>query len=71
MNSFIKRWIDDLILEIDGEFSAITIRDKIYERKGMKYLESTTSIGAYLSKHKDLLKIEDYSSRRTYRRKEQ
>ena len=70
MNKFLQRWIDDLIPEMQDGFSANQMKDKLFDYgKTLKYLENTTSIGAYLAKHKDLVMIKDARNKRTYWRK--
>ena len=52
MNKFLQKWIDDLIPEMQDGFSASQMKDKLFDYgKTLKYLENTTSIGAYLARH--------------------
>ena len=67
MNKFLQRWIDELIPEMHDGFSANQMKDRLIDYgKTLKYLENTTSIGAYLSKHRSLLTVIDQKNKRTY-----
>tara|TARA_R100001369_G_scaffold89313_1_gene126815 strand:- start:370 stop:588 length:219 start_codon:yes stop_codon:yes gene_type:complete len=50
MNKHCIRWADEIIKEMDGTFSAKTIKDKLIEKHGTKYVVNTISIGQYLTR---------------------
>ena len=68
MNSYISKRIDALIPEMEDGFSAKNMYDKILDSENisMRYMENTTAIGSYLSKHGKLRTMVDFSRRRTY-----
>ena len=51
MNKHCIRWANEIIKDIDGTFSAKTIKDKLIEKHGTKYVVSTISIGVFLSRN--------------------
>jgi hypothetical protein len=70
MNTNMKRWIREAIAEMDGEFTAKTIRQKIVEKRGTSpYIGNNTAIGWFLNKHcTDVVQICKGHSSKTYRR---
>tara|TARA_R100000353_G_scaffold50505_1_gene40033 strand:- start:6556 stop:6780 length:225 start_codon:yes stop_codon:yes gene_type:complete len=67
MNKFLQKWIDELIPEMQDGFSANQMKDRLIDHgKTLKYLENTTSIGYYLSKHGSLMTVLDQKNKRTY-----
>lgn len=70
MNKFLERWIEELIPKMEDGFSSIQMKDRLIDYgKTLKYLENTTSIGSYLSRHPHLIVVVDAKNRRTYWRK--
>ena len=52
MNKFFADKILAVLENADGVFTANQIRDRVINQFGyMRYIENTTSVGAFLSKH--------------------
>ena len=70
MNTHMKRWIKEAILEMDGDFTAKTILQKIVDKRGTSpYIGSTTGIGWFLNKHCNNIKqVCNGNATKTYRR---
>ena len=65
-----KRWIKEAILEMDGDFTAKMILEKIVERRGTSpYVGSVTGIGWFLTKHcNNIEQVCNGHASKTYRR---
>tara|TARA_R100000734_G_C3291883_1_gene83612 strand:- start:612 stop:836 length:225 start_codon:yes stop_codon:yes gene_type:complete len=71
MNSFLSKKIDKEIPNMPDGFSAAQMKDRMVDKmKTLRYLENTTTIGSYLSRHSKLITIVDDRNKRTYWRTE-
>ena len=52
MNTHIKRWIDELVLSLDigEEFFAMSIKEKLIEKRGTTFVCDNAAIGWYLNR---------------------
>ena len=67
MNGIFKRWIDEELKNIKGEFTPKGILAKIVEKRGTNhYIGNSNSIARYLTTHNDFERIDE--KKRIYRR---
>jgi hypothetical protein len=68
MNKICTRWAKKIIAEIDGPFTAMTIREKLIEKHGTNYVASNISIGQFLARN--CIVIGKRNERLTYKKRE-
>ena len=68
MNKICKKWTEKIIEEIDGSFTAMTIREKLIEKHGTNYVASNTSIGQFLAR--TCVVMYETNGRLTYKKRE-
>ena len=70
MNTYMKKWVKEAVAEMDGDFTAKMILEKIVEKKGTSpYVGSVTGIGWFLNRHcNDIAQVCAGHSSKVYRR---
>tara|TARA_R100000353_G_scaffold36770_2_gene29292 strand:- start:8127 stop:8339 length:213 start_codon:yes stop_codon:yes gene_type:complete len=69
MNTYFKKWIEEALVSIEGEFTAKHILTRIVDKHGTSpYVGTVTAIGWYLTKLDNVEQVCKGYSSKTYRK---